>query len=129
MRTAADILTKHGFSVLAPEPSHIRHGHKPEKLKEEQYDRKTLERWEAEGARAHLANIRKSDMLYVYNPNSYLGPAVAVEIGYALALKKPIYAYHPVNDITLTNFVTAVVEPEQLKEKLKVKNLKSKVTI
>lgn len=114
MVAAADLLRKQGFSVLAPEPSHIRHGHAPHKLKEEKYDRKTLEKWEAEGAFAHLENIRKSDILYLYNPGSYLGPAVAVEMGYALALKKPIYACQPVKDITLTNFVVAVVEPEKL---------------
>lgn len=114
MLTAAQTLKDQGFSILAPEPSHIRHGHAPHKLKEEKYDRKTLEKWEAEGAFAHLENIRKSDILYVYNPGSYLGPAVAVEMGYALALKKPIYAYQPVQDITLTNFVIAVVEPEAL---------------
>lgn len=125
MVAAANILKEQGFSILAPEPSHIRHGHAPHKLKEEKYDRKTLEKWEAEGALAHLANIRKSDMLYLYNPDSYLGPAVAVEIGYALAFNKPIYAYQPVKDITLTNFVTAVVEPDELKSKLKMQTSKA----
>lgn len=118
MQQAAKILLSHGFTVLTPEPSHIRHGHKPDQLKEDKYDRKTLEKWEAEGALVHLANIRRSDMLYLYNPKSYLGPAVAVEIGYALALNKPIYAYQPVTDITLTNFIEAVVEPEKLKESM-----------
>jgi nucleoside 2-deoxyribosyltransferase len=114
MSKAAVYLRSKGFTVLTPEPSHIRHEDKPDLLKEEKYDRATLEKWEAEGAFAHFENIKKADLLYIFNPGSYLGPAVAVEIGYALALEKPIYSYQKISDITLTNFAKAVVTPEEL---------------
>lgn len=114
MEKAAGQLRKQGITVIVPYPSHIRHGHKPELLKQGKYDRETLTKWEGEGAFEHLENIRKSDLVYIFNQGSYLGPAVTVEIGYSLALGKPIYAKAPVKDITVTNFIKAVVSPTQL---------------
>ncbi len=113
MEVAATFLRHHGFVVVVPQPSHIRHGHKPEELKNN-YDKKTLTKWEGEGAFTHLSNVRKSDIVYIFNKKSYLGPAVTVEIGYALALQKPIFARSPIKDITVTNFVNRVVSPKEL---------------
>ena len=113
MEREAFMLRKSGFTVIVPQPSHIRHGHKPAELKAK-YDKKTLIRWEGEGAFSHLKNIKKSDAVYIFNKGSYLGPAVTVEIGYALALDKPIYSKAPIRDITVTNFVKAVVSPSGL---------------
>jgi nucleoside 2-deoxyribosyltransferase len=119
MEKAAAGLRQKGFTAIVPTPSHIRHGHKPEELKKGKYDQKTLTRFEGEGAFAHLTNIRKSDAIYVFNKGSYLGPAVTVEIGYALALGKPIFAKAPVADITVTNFIKAVVSPSKLPKLLR----------
>mgnify|MGYP001560022123 CR=1 FL=1 len=119
MESTAGILRKAGFVVIVPQPSHIRHRHKPEELKAK-YDKKTLTRWEGEGAFSHLANIRKSDAVYIFNKGSYLGPAVTVEIGYALALGRPIFAKAPIKDITVTNFIKAVVSPLKLPKFLKL---------
>lgn len=118
MEAAALLLRKEGFVVIVPQPSHIRHGHKPEELKTK-YDKKTLTKWEGKGAYQHLSNIRKSDAVYIFNTGSYLGPAVTVEIGYSLALHKPIYAKAPIADITVTNFIKAVVSPRGLLKILK----------
>lgn len=120
METAAKHLRKKGFTVIVPIPSHIRHGHKPEELKKGKYDRLTLTKWEGEGAYHHLENIRKSDAVYIFNKGSYLGPAVTVEIGFALALHKPIFARSEVLDITVTNFITKVVSPLKLPRLLKL---------
>jgi nucleoside 2-deoxyribosyltransferase len=114
MEEAASFLKQHGFKIFVPEPSHIRHGHRPEELKSNKYDEKTLKKWEGEGAFKHLSNIQKSDAVYIYNKRSYLGPAVTVEIGYSLALEKPIYANSPVSDITVTNFIRKVVTVSEL---------------
>lgn len=118
MEEAAVLLRLAGFEVIVPQPSHIRHGHKPEELKSK-YDKKTLTRFEGEGAFQHLENIRKSDAVYIFNKGSYLGPAVTVEIGYSLALGKPIYAKAPIKDITVTNFIKAVTTPKRLIKLLK----------
>ena len=111
-KTAANLRIQ-GFKVIVPQPSHIRHGHKPEVLKSK-YDKKTLTRLEGEGAFSHLENIRKSDIVYIFNKNSYLGPAVTVEIGFALALKKIILSYSKIKDITVTNFISHVLPPQRL---------------
>lgn len=118
MEKEALMLRKAGFTVIVPQPSHIRHGHKPEDLKTK-YDKKTLRKWEGEGAYSHLKNIKKSDAVYIFNKGSYLGPAVTVEIGYALALEKPIYSNAPIRDITVTNFIKEVVSPRGLIKLLK----------
>ncbi len=118
MEKAATYLRKQGFTVVVPQPSHIRHGHKPEELKSK-YDKATLTKWEGEGAYQHLSNIRKSDAVYIFNKGSYVGPAVTVEIGYSLALGKPIFSKAPVKDITVTNFIKAVVSPKGLPKLLK----------
>src|SRR3990167_10493121 len=113
MEKAAANLRKLGFKVIVPQPSHIRHGHKPAELKNK-YDLETLTQWEGEGAFSHLENIKKSDIVYIFNKNSYLGPAVTVEIGFALALKKTILSYSEVSDITVTNFIKQVLPPNKL---------------
>lgn len=118
MEKAAKQLRQAGFKTIVPQPSHIRYGHKPEELKNK-YDKKTLTRWEGEGAFSHLENIRKSDAVYIFNKGSYLGPAVTVEIGFALALGKPIFAKAPVKDITVTNFINGVVSLLKLPRLLK----------
>lgn len=118
MEKSALILKKAGFTVIVPQPSHIRHAHMPQSLKMGKFDKKTLTKWEGEGAFSHLKNIRISDAVYIFNKGSYLGPAVTVEIGYALALEKPIFARAKVKDITVTNFIKAVVSPQKLAELL-----------
>lgn len=114
MEEAAAYLRRAGLEVVVPKPSHIRHGHKPEELKSGKYDKETLKKWEKEGAFFHLSNIRRSDAVYIFNQGSYLGPAVTVEIGFALALGKPIFAKAPVEDITVTNFIQEIVSPSKL---------------
>lgn len=122
MERAASFLRKRDFKVIVPQPSHIRYGHKPEELKKGKYDKATLRKWEGEGAFEHLDNIRKSDVVYVFNKGSYLGPAVTVEIGYALALGKPIFSNAPIKDITVSNFIKRVVVPRKLPKLLTLKN-------
>lgn len=112
MEKVADSFREHDLKVIVPQPSHIRHGHAPELLKQK-YDVATLTKWEGEGAFSHLENIRKCDIVYIFNKNSYLGPAVTVEIGFALALKKQIFSYARVDDITVTNFIDKVLPPPE----------------
>ncbi|MBI5452442.1 hypothetical protein HY945_03190 [Candidatus Gottesmanbacteria bacterium] len=121
MEKSAKVLRKQGFQVIVPQPSHIRHAHKPQDLKAGRFDDATLTKWEGEGAYQHLANIRKSDVVYIFNKGSYLGPAVTVEIGYSLALDKPIFSKAPVKDITVTNFIKAVMSPQRLGDVLRIK--------
>ena len=40
----------------------------------------------------HFDWIRKADVCFIYNKENYVGASVTLEIGYASALGKPIYA-------------------------------------
>lgn len=41
----------------------------------------------------HFYKIRLADVVFVFNQSGYSGPSTTLEIGYAAALNKPIYAY------------------------------------
>ncbi len=41
----------------------------------------------------HFYKIRMADVVYIYNEDGYSGVSVSMEIGYAVALNKPIYIY------------------------------------
>lgn len=40
----------------------------------------------------HFDKIRKADVCYIYNQDDYMGVSTTLELGYASALGKPIYA-------------------------------------
>ena len=44
---------------------------------------------------AHFNRIAKSDVVYIVNPDGYLGPSTTLELGYAVALKKLVVAMSP----------------------------------
>ncbi len=41
----------------------------------------------------HCLKIKMADVVYVYNKGGYVGPSTTLEMGYTLALGKPIYAF------------------------------------
>jgi nucleoside 2-deoxyribosyltransferase len=41
----------------------------------------------------HFYKIRMADVVYVYNKGGYSGNSTTLEVGYSVALNKPIYAY------------------------------------
>ncbi len=43
----------------------------------------------------HFDWIRKADVCYIFNKNGYVGTSVSLEMGYATALGKPIFALEP----------------------------------
>lgn len=42
----------------------------------------------------HFYKIDMADVVYVYNKDGYAGVSTTLEIGYAVAKRKPIYAFH-----------------------------------
>jgi hypothetical protein len=40
----------------------------------------------------HFYKIRMADVVFVYNKNGYSGVSTTLEVGYAIAMGKPIYA-------------------------------------
>lgn len=49
----------------------------------------------------HYKAIEESDAIYFILPKGYMGTSCKIELGYALALKKPIYFSEPTNDVGL----------------------------
>jgi len=61
-----------------------------------------------------LEKIDKADVVYVVNPDGYVGKSVSVDIGYAYARNKPIYLMHPTDDPPIMDLVKGVLTFERL---------------
>ena len=68
-----------------------------------------------------FSSIRKADAVYFYNEDGYLGNSSTLELGFAEALGKPIYAFTEDKDEPCRNvlFDEIIKMPEELIEKLK----------
>lgn len=62
----------------------------------------------------HLERLDRANVIVVVNPDGQTGASVAMEIGYARAQRKPIYALAPVSDPFLGPLITAVVSTADL---------------
>ena len=69
----------------------------------------------------HFSSIRKADVVYIFNKGGYLGNSGTMELGYAEALGKPIYALSEDKDEPCRNvlFVEIISTPKKLIKKLK----------
>lgn len=66
-----------------------------------------------------LRKIDDSDMVYIVNPEGYVGRSVSVDIGYAYAKNKPIYAMCPVTDPPVAGLISEIVTPDALIDLIK----------
>jgi len=64
----------------------------------------------------HLDAIATADALYLYNPEGYIGDSSKMELGWAIALGKPVFCKELLADSTLKFFCGSVATPEQVKE-------------
>lgn len=59
----------------------------------------------------HFDLIRKADVCFIFNKEGYVGNSVTLEMGFANALGKPIYALHArTGDPCRDSLITTVVE-------------------
>lgn len=65
-------------------------------------------------AEKHLAAIRQSDFLYLYNPCGYIGINTALEVGYAHAHGIPIVALAFTGNPGIDCFINYVLAPEDV---------------
>ena len=65
-----------------------------------------------------LRKIDDSDMIYIVNPGGYVGKSVSVDIGYAYAKNKRIYAMCPINDPPVANLISGVMTPDAVTDLL-----------
>lgn len=64
---------------------------------------------------AHLDAITSADALYIYNSEDYLGDSSKMELGWALALGKPIFCKEKPKDSTIQLFCGQIATPEETK--------------
>ena len=62
----------------------------------------------------HLERMDRAECIFIFNKDGYLGNSVVMEIGYAYARCKPVYALAPLHDPFLMPLVNAVVSIEEL---------------
>jgi hypothetical protein len=61
-----------------------------------------------------LEKVDQADVVFVVNPDGYVGKSVSVDIGYAYARNKPIYVMYPIDDPPIMDLVKGVLSFEEL---------------
>ena len=61
-----------------------------------------------------LNRIREADITYILNFGGYVGKSVAMDIGFALGLDKPVYALEAIDDPDITHLLTRIAEPDEV---------------
>ncbi|MBI1984526.1 MAG: hypothetical protein HYS60_00230 [Candidatus Wildermuthbacteria bacterium] len=99
-----------GIDVLSPKASKvINPGEEFAVLEtDDTSDPRTLEQ-------RHLNAITAADALYLYDPDGYIGDSSKMELGWAIALGKPVFCKELVVDSTIKFFCGTVATPEQVK--------------
>jgi len=85
-----------------------------ERLREANVEYQISKRVDSGGILGCLRKIDRSDVVYVVNPEGYIGKSVSVDIGYAYAKNRQIYAMNQVDDPPVMDLVTGVLSPEEL---------------
>ena len=90
-------------------------------LKEENIQFQISKKMDSRGILGCLKKIDDADVVYIVNPQGYIGKSVSVDIGYAYAKNKVIYVMHAVDDPPIMNLISDVLSPKALIDFLKEK--------
>ena len=71
-----------------------------------------------------LSSVKKSDFLYVVNPDGYIGNSVAMEIGFAVAKGKPVFLQKEISELIMPGDEPAW---QEIKPKLRVATIQEAV--
>lgn len=66
----------------------------------------------------HLESIRVADFVWLVCPDGYVGQSASMEVGFAAALRVPIFSTHAPSDLTLREYVTIVPTPSAAVHKI-----------
>jgi len=108
-------LTSEGIRCFTPQPSKHRDPNNPSKFLPSNRDqpKETLMKDAHESTIQCFRKIDECDIIYVVNKEGYVGKSTLLDIGYAYAKKKPIYALKPVDDLAVQSLLK-VVSPSRL---------------
>jgi len=84
------------------------------RLKEENIEFRMSKKIDSRGILGCLEKIDEADVVYVVNPDGYVGRSVCVDIGYAYAKGKPIYCMYTIDDPPIMSMVKGVLSFEEL---------------
>jgi hypothetical protein len=109
-----------GITCLSPSPFEFRDKERPSEFVKEWFALTKEEQLKAsrDAESRFLGKIDKSDFVYIVNPDGYIGASVTLEIGYAFAKSKPIFALETIGDITVMSLVDSVLNPKELSNRL-----------
>jgi nucleoside 2-deoxyribosyltransferase len=65
-------------------------------------------------AMEHYDAIKNADAVYLITPSGYMGTSCKLELGYAIAIEKPIFFSEPTNDPALDCYVTKFISLDRL---------------
>jgi hypothetical protein len=89
------------------------------RLEKEKIEHEASKRKSSRGIIGCLERIDRADVVYVVDPEGYVGKSVSLDIGYASAKNKPIYVMHAVGDPPVMSLISGVLSPEELIELIK----------
>lgn len=108
MKIFAEELEKHGFRVIYP---------KAEDLNEEEWQKMSIQtqRKLRKGLTIEYFDfIERADAIFIFNKNGYIGSSTTMEIAFAYAMKKPIYAFTKAIDIEKDTLFDGYAETPEL---------------
>ena len=89
------------------------------RLKQENIEYQISKKMDSRGILGCLKKIDDADVVYIVNPGGYIGKSGSVDIGYAYARNKSIYAMHSVDDPPVMDLISGVLSPKALIDLLK----------
>ena len=109
-------LSNRGITCLSPSPFEFRDKNNPSEFVKEWSMLTQKEKLKAsrDAESSFLEKIDRSDAVYIVNPDGYIGASVTLEIGYAFAKSKPIFALETISDITVMSLIDKVSSPIDL---------------
>jgi nucleoside 2-deoxyribosyltransferase len=83
------------------------------RLQEESVEYQMSKKIDSHGFLGCLKKIDDADVVYVVSPEGYVGKSVCVDIGYAYARNKPIYAMHSIDDPSIMGIIHGILSFEE----------------
>jgi len=108
-------LTSEDIRCFIPQPSKYRDPNDPSKFLQSSRNqpKEILMKDAHESTIRCFRKIDECDIIYVVNRHGYVGKSTLLDIGYAYAKKKPIYASEAIDDLAVQSLLK-VVSPSKL---------------
>ena len=84
------------------------------RLKKEKVECLASKNTDVRGISGCLEKIDNADVVYIVNPEGYIGKSVSIDIGYAYAKNKSIYAMHSIDDPPVMGMIKGILSFEEL---------------